>query len=224
MSRITIILLLVMSSWCYLVAQPVSKSYKFKQITVEDGLSNNSVNCITKCSKGFMWFGTLGGLNRYDGTSFKVFQHDYRDSLSLPHNDILTIMEDRKERFWIQTRSGFAVFDSYTEKFHSNYSSFLAAIGVKEPTINGLFIDRLKNFWIVTPHKELLKVDPQTLKITPIRLEDPSGRLFSFYGRTSFCQDKEDNIWVINSLGKFAKINTRKNKINHVNQPPLERG
>jgi len=46
--------------------------YYFKNLNIRDGLSQNTVNAILQDSKGFMWFGTKDGLNRYDGLSFRI--------------------------------------------------------------------------------------------------------------------------------------------------------
>lgn len=57
-----------------------------KNFDINNGLSNNSIRTILQDSKGFMWFGTYNGLNRFDGYDFKVFINNIDDSLSLPHN------------------------------------------------------------------------------------------------------------------------------------------
>ena len=60
---------------------------KFNQVAVEDGLSQNFVNCIMQDSRGFLWFGTQDGLNLYDGYNYKDFRHEYEISGS--KSDIL---------------------------------------------------------------------------------------------------------------------------------------
>src|SRR5688500_6802143 len=74
---------------------------KFKRISTEQGLSQNHVLCIIQDSKGFMWFGTADGLNRYDGYNFKVYKNVIGDSTTLPNNYITTICEDSKGVLWI---------------------------------------------------------------------------------------------------------------------------
>ena len=54
-------------------------NYVARKITVDDGLSNLIVSSIQKDQQGFMWFGTVDGLNRFDGMSFKVYRHDDND-------------------------------------------------------------------------------------------------------------------------------------------------
>ncbi|WP_179830093.1 ligand-binding sensor domain-containing protein [Spirosoma fluviale] len=84
------------------IAQPASD--KFDHLSVKDGLSNNSVNCILQDREGFMWFGTNDGLNKFDGYSFQVFQTDpARPTRSLTDNRILGLCEDHKNRLWVVT-------------------------------------------------------------------------------------------------------------------------
>ena len=57
--------------------------YHFAHLDFNQGLSNNQINCIYKGKKGFMWFGTMSGLNRFDGYTFKSFRHSIQDTTSL---------------------------------------------------------------------------------------------------------------------------------------------
>jgi hypothetical protein len=67
---------------------------KFEQLTTEQGLSQNTVFCVLQDSRGFMWFGTEDGLNKYDGYGFQVFRHDPEDPTSINGNYIQSIYED----------------------------------------------------------------------------------------------------------------------------------
>ena len=86
-------------------AQP--PNLKFEHISLVEGLSQSIVNVIHQDQKGFMWFGTEDGLNKYDGYSFKVFKHNPFDSNSIRDNNIIAIHEDRSGDFWIGTFAGF---------------------------------------------------------------------------------------------------------------------
>src|SRR5690349_3637844 len=96
-----------------------SSSYRFSQLDVSAGLSHNQVNCIYKDQTGFMWFGTMSGLNRYDGYTFKIFKHNLNDSLSLNDDYIIKIFEGPQNKMVVQTRSGLNIYDPVTAKFIS---------------------------------------------------------------------------------------------------------
>jgi len=67
---------------------------RFERISVEQGLSHSTVACVLQDSRGFMWFGTRDGLNRYDGAGVQVYKHDPQDANSLGHNQISALAED----------------------------------------------------------------------------------------------------------------------------------
>ena len=68
-------LLLLFVLWLY-VNTASAQPYYFKHYQVENGLSNNTVYCSIQDNKGFLWFGTKEGLNRFDGYRFKLFRSD----------------------------------------------------------------------------------------------------------------------------------------------------
>src|SRR5258705_1119947 len=77
--------------------------FQFNHIDITQGLSNNQVKAVLKDSKGFLWFATMSGLNRYDGYQFKIFRHNPRDSVSLSDNYILRIFEGPEKQIWVDT-------------------------------------------------------------------------------------------------------------------------
>lgn len=94
------------------------KKLSFEALTIDDGLSQGMINCITQDRFGFMWFATKDGLNRYDGYHFVVYRHDVNDENSLADNFVNNVFEDSKGRLWAGTASqGLELFDRTTETF-----------------------------------------------------------------------------------------------------------
>ncbi len=81
------------------------------------GLSHNSVFEVVHDHQGFLWIGTIDGLNRYDGASFEVFRHDPGDSTSLSNSTVRRIWEDRQRRLWVRTGTGLDRYDRSTGSF-----------------------------------------------------------------------------------------------------------
>ncbi len=94
-----------------------NENLRFEHIGIEEGLSNESITTIFQDSKGYMWFGTMDGLNKYDGYSFTEYRFDPFDSNSLAQNFIYTNFEDKQGSIWIGTHEGLCRFDRSTEKF-----------------------------------------------------------------------------------------------------------
>ncbi|WP_245898634.1 hybrid sensor histidine kinase/response regulator [Chitinophaga niastensis] len=92
-------------------------NYPVKYLGIEDGLSNNAVTNVYQDYKGFMWFGTYDGLNRYDGYKFKIYRNKIGDSTSLIDNGIYTIAGDAHHQLWIGGRKGVSIFNPANEKF-----------------------------------------------------------------------------------------------------------
>lgn len=83
-----------------------AQNIQFTQLGPEDGLSQLTVNTIYQDAKGYLWFGTQDGLNRYDGYEFKHFEHEPSNPNSLSHSWIWNIHEDRNKNLWVATWSG----------------------------------------------------------------------------------------------------------------------
>ena len=111
-----VLLLLVLSVAHDLHAQP--QHINFEKLSVDDGLSSDWVTSIVQDQQGFMWFGTVDGLNRYDGYRFTVYKNDPDDPASLAHSWVLTMCEDRRGRLWIGTHGGgLNLFEAATQSF-----------------------------------------------------------------------------------------------------------
>src|SRR6202035_1016825 len=82
------------------------KNLKFEHLDINEGLSQNNVLCMLQDSRGFMWFGTRNGLNKYDGYEFKVYKNDAKNKNSLSNNFISGIIEDTGGNIWAATRGG----------------------------------------------------------------------------------------------------------------------
>lgn len=82
------------------------ENFRFKHLTMSDGLSQTSIYSIIQDYKGFIWIGTADGLNRYDAYNFKVFRNNSKDSTTISGNAIRSIFEDSRKNLWVGTTSG----------------------------------------------------------------------------------------------------------------------
>ncbi|MBL7782589.1 MAG: response regulator [Saprospiraceae bacterium] len=89
----------------------------YQHLTTADGLSQGLVFNIIQSRDGFIWIGTKDGLNRYDGSRFKVFSHDPFNPYSIGEGYVFGLEEDRRGWIWIQLLNGIDVFDPHSGRF-----------------------------------------------------------------------------------------------------------
>jgi ligand-binding sensor domain-containing protein len=95
----------------------------FDLVTQDAGLSSNALRCAIQDRRGFLWFGTEDGLNRYDGVRFTVYRHRPNDPTSLAGNAVVSLYEDRAGTLWVGTsNAGLCRYDPMTETFDTRRS------------------------------------------------------------------------------------------------------
>ena len=120
--------------------------YDFSRLDNTHGLSNNQIESIFRDSRGFMWFGTNYGLNRYDGYRVKMYKADANDSTSLKYNAIPEIQEDFRGNLWIKGNPDYVVYNASKESFERNLQTVVQDFGMHEvPYL--VDIDKEKNFY-----------------------------------------------------------------------------
>jgi signal transduction histidine kinase/streptogramin lyase len=202
-------LFILISAYCGAQFNNFTGNHFFKRFNTKDGLSQASVNCILHDSKGFMWFGTEDGLNRFDGNQFKIFRNNPDDSTSIFGNTIRSIDEDEYGNIWIGTDEGLNLFDRHLEKFR------VFKLGKKiHYNCPGLTIDVEKEgLWVAAGHDGVGFLDFQTKTLQPLQID--KFRNFNV-GRV----EKIRNTLYVGTLenGLFS-INLTTNKIEEIKLP-----
>ena len=123
--KINIILILVCIFSCLKISTSyanIRESFNFKNITIEDGLSQSTVETIYQDSKGYIWIGTNDGLDRYNGYEFKHYKHDKYDKNSIANNYIFDIIEDKNGYIWVSTIGGLSRINPDKDEIKNYYS------------------------------------------------------------------------------------------------------
>lgn len=167
MKRTIIEILLVICVIAELGAQEMSFSY----ITSEDGISQSEVYCFLQDSGGYMWIGTLDGLNRYDGYTVKTFQMSEEVPNGLTHNTIYSLAEDKFGRIWIGTAEGLNMYDPKSQLMLAIPNFFSG----KQIIIGALLADE-RNLWIGTS-KGLFRMPIPVKPISEVHLKNLSERI-----------------------------------------------
>lgn len=205
MRTIISLLLLILNSAGIIYAQ----SFDFSHLDNSNGLSNNQVECIFKDSRGFMWFGTNQGLNRYDGLNFKVYKHNRNDPTSIPFDRITHIQEDSEGRLWLQVlRTDYIVYDFKSESFTQNIDSLVAKMGLP-PSPSIIEIDANKDFYIYYQDKGIYKYYARTDKYVTFN-QSKQGQTLSTGEILNFRVSKQ-YIWVMFRDGLIERFNENSN-------------
>ncbi|MBI3189089.1 MAG: hypothetical protein HYZ33_00415 [Ignavibacteriales bacterium] len=133
-----------------------------KQLTIDDGLSQNFIYDIYQDRRGFVWIGTKDGLNRYDGNNFVVYRHAPFDPASLSDNNVSNILDDEDSVLWVGTiGGGLNRFDRSSEQF-TQYSTIINdSFSLNHYTISALCEGKEGVLWLGT-NNGLLKFDKVT--------------------------------------------------------------
>ncbi|WP_331969239.1 hybrid sensor histidine kinase/response regulator [Ohtaekwangia sp.] len=198
-----------------LYGYPQNAPLSFQHIGAREGLSHSNVTCILQDSRGFMWFGTRDGLNKYDGYTFTVYRNNANDTTTLENNYITDIMEDPSGRVWIATwGGGINVFHRETEKF-SHY--------IHDPeNVNSLASDQVKSIlrdhdgllWIGTDGGGLDVYDEKRKSFTHYKHISHQAESLASNNVIQVLEDHLHNIWITTADGLSMFDRQRKSFVN----------
>ncbi|MGL5576042.1 MAG: ligand-binding sensor domain-containing protein [Sarcina sp.] len=131
-------------------AEMNDKYLSFNNITINDGLSQGSIEDIFQDSEGYMWFATNDGLNRYDGYDFKIIKGDIDDVNTIWPGIISSIEEDKNGDIWVGTTGGLAKINKKTFEVKRFYVDKFDESKISNHNIWDIFKDKDNNLWIGT--------------------------------------------------------------------------
>jgi len=196
-------------------------SIRFKHLSIEDGLPQNSVHAMLQDSTGFLWIGTEEGLVRYDGYSLKVFKHEPNNSHSLSDNDILSLIEDSLGNLWVGTRGGgLNYFNPKTQQFtHYRYQAG-DDNSLSHDTVYSLVEDSQGNLWVGTDGGGLNHFNPKKQQFTHYRHQPSDANSLSDDSVWSLLQDSHGNLWVGTRGGGLNHFNPKTQQFTHYSHQP----
>jgi signal transduction histidine kinase/ligand-binding sensor domain-containing protein/DNA-binding response OmpR family regulator len=215
-SKKRFILFLLICLPTLLQGQPLQPQYQLTRIDITAGLSANQVNCILKDSSGFMWFGTMSGLNRYDGYTFKVFHKDPSDTTTLSDNFITRLTEGPDGLLWITNRSGQDIYDPRKGSFQRNPHVILRQYGIPGDSVTNILKDKTGHYWFILPTKGVFVYTPASKKTTRISLTGTSV--------ASFVQDSTGNFWLLHADGVLERMDGHTRQITYRTHMPEQTG
>ncbi len=199
-------------------------STRFRHISYEQGLSNTTILCIMQDSRGFMWFGTRDGLNRFDGVNVTVYKNNPQVSSSIRDNFIRCIYEDADHNIWIGTSYGLASFnpksDKFTRYWHSNPGKRAG-----DDIVTSISDDADHNLWICTLDSGIYKFDEKKQFFSHFSHRKRNASSISSDSVNYIFKDSHKQLWIgtangLNSLdaktGKFKLYRQADSRANDI--------
>lgn len=201
---------LVLSFFIWFANVFAQNNIQFENIALEEGLSQYSVHTILQDSRGFLWFGTQDGLDRYDGHDFVHFKYKFNDSTSISANNISSIVEDDNGYLWIGTTNGLNKYDPVENIFTRFFHNKDNVNSMSGNEINSLCIDQENNIWVGTNGKGLNKISFKNNQVIIEKYFNQENKKNSISSNIIYdiCLDKNGIIWVstANGLNRYDPI------------------
>jgi ligand-binding sensor domain-containing protein len=169
----------------------------FDHISVEQGLSNVTVTAILQDHQGFMWFGTLDGLCRYDGYDIITFRNNPADTTTISDNVVWSLFEDAGGTLWAGTfNGGLNRFDRENQRFIHYKNDPGRANSLSHNTVRVIHEDRSGHLWIGTYGGGLARFDPSTGEFTQCKHRANDSTSISQDLVLSIAEDSHGLLWI----------------------------
>jgi len=196
---------------CSASALASPRSLRFERLSIEQGLSQQSVLTILQDRRGFMWFGTQAGLNRYDGYRVTVFRNDPARPGSIPDNYVLASHEDAQGRLWFGTKGGLTRHDQASGKFIRYAPAAPAADGgpdrgtgpaarTANPAVLAIKPAAGGGLWLATGDG-LLHLDPDSGRMRSYRHDPADPGTLRDNRVNALALDGRGNLWIGTAAG-----------------------
>lgn len=179
---------------CLILASDVcaQSQVTFRQLSVKEGLSQNSVISIAQDSTGYLWLATQDGLNKYDGQSFKKYEFLFTDITNVEYSDLGKVYRDKEDNLWVIPSS------NIPHKYDAQTDTFLPLLELKDVT--SMFQDLQLNFWFGTYNSGLFKKDHETGKVEQVITPEITSKIYTI------TEDNSGKLWIA-CKGKMISYN-----------------
>ncbi|OEU64949.1 MAG: histidine kinase [Desulfovibrio sp. S3730MH75] len=200
-------------------ATAFQQDLRFERISLKEGLSQSSILCMLHDSKGFLWFGTYDGLNRYDGRQMKVYSKSQLPG-SISDSNIRAICEDSSGMLWVGTKGGgLNSYDRKTDSFSSFTPDSENANAISGKTVTSIYEDSKGQLWVGTD-KGLNLFDRASRTFKKFEKSD-SPTSISHNEIRSIYEDMQGRLWVGTAKGLNLFLD-KKNGFKHFFNNPKD--
>ncbi|MDJ0837728.1 MAG: two-component regulator propeller domain-containing protein [Acidobacteriota bacterium] len=187
--------------------------FKTERITVEQGLSMNSIRSMMQDPDGYLWIGTYDGLNKYDGYTFTIYRNRPGDPTSLSGYKVYSICRDTEGMLWLATNNGLNRFDPVSEKVKRYYYDAGDAYSISYDDIEVVYCDRQGVLWIGTSGGGLNRYDRERDRFISFRNELPDTFSLGEARINAILEDRKGHLWIGTELKGLYRYDPVKNTI-----------
>jgi len=212
---LTILIMLAVSANCHAeiannssaIKATAPQEVRFTHLTSKNGLSSDSVIGVAQDDRGFMWFTTLQGLNRYDGYDFKVYKNDPENPNSLSGDSLRELFIDRTGLIWIGTwENGLNKFDPVTEQFTRYQHDPNNVNSLSHDSVREVYVDRQGVVWVGVLNGGLNRLNPENDQFIHYRHDPDDPHSLSDNGVFAIYEDRAGVLWVGTQKGGLNKF------------------
>lgn len=209
-NRVKMRFFLVLLAVCFFKLGSAQNTYRFRNYTISDGLSQSAVTTVVQDLTGTLWIGTQDGLNRFDGKTFENYTSD--NTTGLENEYIHAAIVGRNDKLWFGTANGLTSYDVYKEQFHTYQIQGNSAL-----QIESLVEDFQGNIWFGSASGGIYVWNKKTLKIQSVdfNLETTKIGYIAFLSSVDLLISTEDK-------GLFL-VNIQSKKVKKINLPSAVR-
>jgi signal transduction histidine kinase/ligand-binding sensor domain-containing protein/DNA-binding response OmpR family regulator len=196
---------IILISFFFIKSNGQSLDIHFRHIKSENGLSNSTIETIVQDYRGFLWFGTRDGLNRYDGSRMITYRNNITDSSSISDNYITTLFEDKQHYLWIGTLNGLNKYDPKLNSFTKIRHQSINKESISSNYIRAVYGDTKGRIWIGTLGGgiNLYQYEKESFKHIACK-KNTYGNELNIY---TFFEDSRGNLWAGTESGLYLYNN-----------------
>jgi len=183
--------------------------YNFSRLDINNGLSDNRVNCFLKDRRGYVWIGTLFGLNRYDGRNLRVFTSRQQDSTTVSENNIEKLFEDPDGRIWISMRGSQNIFNPRDEKIIRKTSSLLKSYHLPPGKLTDIVRGQEDRFWFLHSSEGLYRYTASDKKMVRVTVPGNDAMRPVPGDAVMVAEDHAGGVWVVYRNGVLERLDIK---------------
>lgn len=192
-------------------------------LSIEQGLSAASAQCLAQDERGFLWVGTHNGLNRYDGFTFTNYRHDARDPASLRNDNIWALVVDRSGVLWAGTRGGgLCRYERQRDSFVCYQRAPATTGGLSSNIILTLYEDHAGTLWVGTLGGGLCRYDRTTDRFTCFQTDPTRTDGLPHNDVRALYEDRAGTFWVGTQGGGLCRFDRTRGTCTNFRHAPRQ--